>query len=153
MRRAISARVYVTLGATLIAVNMSNLALAEKSTSSANGISGGDVQGISGGDVLGISGGDIQGISGGDALGISGGDRLLLAGPVTSIDRMNGVFESMGQNVMVSQSMLSGMSVGDYVSVDGSVAAPGWLYADAVSISNRRYVPGSTEMFARVSLF
>ncbi len=71
----------------------------------------------------------------------------MLAGPITSIDRMGGVFESMGQIVMASQNMLSGMSVGDYVSVDGSVVAPGWLYADAVSVSDIRYVPGSTEVF------
>ena len=171
MRKARGARVYATLGATLIVMNIPNIAFADTSTSGANGISGGDVQslsgagllgisggdvlgisggdvfGISGGDVLGISGGDVFGISGGDVHGISGGDRLLLAGPVTSVDRMNGVFESMGQIVMASQSMLTGIRVGDYVSVDGSIVSPGWLYADAVSVSANRYVPGSTEVF------
>ena len=187
MRRARSAKVYATLGATLIAMNMPNITFAEANKSSANGISGadvlgisgadiqgisgadglgisggdalgisggdalgisgGDALGISGGDVLGISGGDALGISGGDALGISGGDRLMLAGPINSVDRINGVFESMGQIVMASQSMLSGMRVGDFVTVNGSVIASGWLYADAVSVSADRYVPGSTEVF------
>ncbi len=111
------------------------------------GISGGDVAGISGGDVLGISGGDVTGISGGDVTGISGGDTRLLSGPVDSIDSTNGVFESMGQIVMASQGMLAGMSVGDYVSVAGSVVSPGWLYADQVTVSTERYVPGATEVF------
>ena len=71
----------------------------------------------------------------------------LLAGPVDSIDRTNGVFESMGQVVMASQSMLAGMHVGDYVSVGGSIVAPGWLYADDVFVSDELYVPGATEVF------
>ena len=111
------------------------------------GISGGDILGISGGDGLGISGGDVVGISGGDVLGISGGDVTVLSGPVDSIDRINGVFESMGQIVMASQGMLADMRVGDYVSVNGSVVAPGWLYADGLSVAGTRYVPGSTEVF------
>ncbi|MDH5619934.1 MAG: hypothetical protein OEZ11_15085, partial [Gammaproteobacteria bacterium] len=109
------------------------------------GISGGDILGISGGDTLGISGGDSLGISGGDALGISGGD--ILAGPVDRIDAVNGVFESMGQIVMASRDALSRMNVGDFVSVQGSIAGPGWLYADVVSVSNTQYVPGATEVF------
>ena len=109
------------------------------------GISGGDARGISGGDLRGISGGDVYGISGGDARGISGGD--LLAGPVDSIDRTNGVFESMGQIVMASQSMLSTLKVGEFVSVRGSVVAAGWLYADDISVSSERYIPGSTRVF------
>ena len=153
MYKAKSARALLSLGATLVAVTMPLSSLAERSTSELNGISGGDVAGISGGDVLGISGGDVLGISGGDVLGISGGDVLgisggdVLAGPVDSIDRKNGVFESMGQVVMASQSMLAGMNEGDYVSVAGSIAAPGWLYADDVFVSDELYVPGATEVF------
>jgi hypothetical protein len=110
------------------------------------GISGGDVLGISGGDVAGISGGDVFGISGGDVAGISGGDRVL-AGPIDAIDQVNGIFESMGQVVMASQSMLSTMRVGDFVEVGGSVISSGWYYADTVSVSTERYVPGATEVF------
>jgi hypothetical protein len=90
--------------------------------------------GISGGDVAGISGGDVFGISGGDVAGISGGDRVL-AGPIDAIDQVNGIFESMGQVVMASQSMLSTMRVGDFVEVGGSVISSGWYYADTVSVS------------------
>jgi hypothetical protein len=52
----------------------------------------------------------------------------------------------MGQVVMASQTMLSGMSVGDYVSVSGSIVSPGWLYADGVSVSTDSYVPGATQV-------
>jgi hypothetical protein len=53
----------------------------------------------------------------------------------------------MGQIVLASQSMLSDMQVGDYVSVEGTAISSGWYYADNVSISDERYVPGSTEVF------
>jgi len=139
MRNAKSARVLMTLGATLIAVITSSQSFA--------GISGGDTAGISGGDVFGISGGDAAGISGGDVFGISGGDNSVLAGPVDSIDRINGVFESMGQVVMASQDMLSSMRVGDLVTVGGSAISSGWYYADTVSVSDQSYVPGATEVF------
>ncbi|MGB5333827.1 MAG: hypothetical protein WBN05_14925, partial [Woeseiaceae bacterium] len=112
---------------------------------SVTGISAGSVTGISGGSVTGISGGSVTGISAGSVSGISAGG--VLSGPVDSIDRINGVFESMGQIVMASQSMLAGMSVGDYVSVEGSVVSAGWLYADQVAVSAERYVPGATEVF------
>jgi hypothetical protein len=123
------------------------------SVGDALGISVGDSQGISVGDALGISVGDSQGISVGDALGISVGDSQgisvgdVLAGPVEAIDITNGVFYSLGQIVMASKDMLSGLQVGDFVTVGGSVAAPGWLYADAISIANIDYVPGATKVF------
>ena len=147
MRNARSARVLWTLGATLIAVVTSGPSFAGINGGDVLGINGGDVTGINGGDVLGINGGDVAGINGGDVLGINGADNRLLSGPVDSIDRINGVFESMGQIVMASQSMLAGMTVGDYVSVAGSVVSPGWLYADELSVSAERYVPGATEVF------
>ena len=111
------------------------------------GINGGDVAGINGGDVAGINGGDVLGINGGDVAGINGGDVLVLAGPVDSIDPINGVFTAVGQTVMASQAMLSGMSVGDFVSVNGSVVTSGWLYADSISLSNEMYVPGATQVY------
>jgi hypothetical protein len=67
----------------------------------------------------------------------------VLAGPVDSIDPINGVFMAMGQTVMASQGMLSSMSVGDF----GSVVSSGWLYADSVSVANDMYVPGATAVF------
>jgi hypothetical protein len=72
---------------------------------------------------------------------------LVLAGPVSSIDRINGVFESMGQIILASQSMLNSMRIGDYVSVDGSVVSGGWLYADNVSVFAESYVPGASPVF------
>ncbi len=111
------------------------------------GISGADVAGISGADVAGISGADVLGISGADVAGISGADLLVLAGPVDSIDPSNGIFTSVGQSVMASQAMLSGISVGDFVTVNGSIVSSGWLYADSLSISSDMYVPGATQVF------
>ena len=48
---------------------------------------------------------------------------------------------------MASQSMLAGMNVGDFVSVEGSVVSPGWLYADTLDVSATPYVPGATQVF------
>ena len=53
----------------------------------------------------------------------------------------------MGQIVMASQAMLSGMQVGDYVSVGGTAISSGWYFADTVSVSDLSYVPGATEVF------
>ena len=114
------------------------------------GIDGGAIVGIDGGASVGIDGGASAGIDGGASAGIDGGASAgidggaILAGPVDSIDRVNGVFESMGQIVMASQQALAGMRVGDFVSVQGSVVGPGWLYADDVSVSDSLYVPGAT---------
>ena len=110
------------------------------------GISAGNVAGISAGSIAGISAGNVAGISAGSIAGISAGN-VLISGPVDSIDHVNGAFESMGQIVLASQGMLSGMQVGDYVSVEGTAISSGWYYADNVSISDERYVPGSTEVF------
>jgi hypothetical protein len=57
------------------------------------------------------------------------------------------VFDAMGQSVMVSAEMLSNLSTGDLVSVEGSVVGPGLLYADSVTVSSDRYVAGATEVF------
>ena len=48
---------------------------------------------------------------------------------------------------MASREALSGMNVGDFVTVEGSVVSPGWLYADGVSVSGAAYVPGATQVF------
>jgi hypothetical protein len=114
-----------------------------------NGVLGIDSNGIAGIDSNGVLGIDSNGIAGIDSNGVLGIDSngLLLAGPVDSIDRVNGVFSSMGQTVMASQAMLSSLRVGDFVAVQGSVISSGWYYADDVSVSSQRYVPGATEVF------
>jgi hypothetical protein len=126
------------------------------------GIDQGALTGIDQGAVLGIDQGALTGIDQGAVLGIDQGaltgidqgatqrtmiTGLVLAGPVSSIDRINGVFESMGQIVLASQSMLSSMRIGDYVSVNGSVISGGWLYADNVSVFSESYVPGASPVF------
>ncbi len=122
----------------------------------ANGVAGIDANGILGIDANGVAGIDANGILGIDANGVAGidangtsrfGGSSIMTGPVDSIDRINGVFESMGQIVLASQSMLSGMQVGDYVSVEGSPISSGWYYADNVSVSSQSYIPGATEVF------
>ena len=109
------------------------------------GIDANDSFGIDANDAFGIDANDSFGIDANDALGIDAND--VLSGPVDRIDTINSVFESMGQIVMASREALGRMSVGDLVSVEGSVVGPGWLYADNVSVSNTQYVPGATEVF------
>ena len=118
------------------------------------GIDAGNTAGIDAGNILGIDAGNTAGIDAGNILGIDAGNtagidagNILLAGPVDSIDRVNGVFASMGQVVMASQGMLDTLRLGDFVTVQGSVISSGWYYADAVNASAQRYVPGSTEVF------
>ena len=163
MSEARSAGMRCILGATLIACLVPLSAVANKADSVTKGINAGDVAGINAGDVAGINAGDVAGINAGDVAGINagdvaginagdvaginGGDILVLAGPVDSIDQINGVFMAVGQTVMASQTMLSGMKVGDFVSVNGSVVSSGWLYADSVSVASSMYVPGATAVF------
>jgi hypothetical protein len=112
------------------------------------GSQGIDSMGGLGIDSMGGLGIDSMGGLGIDSMGSQGIDSMgVLSGPVDRIDAMNGVFESMGQIVMASRGALAGMSVGDFVSVQGSIAGPGWLYADEVSVSDIQYVPGATEVF------
>jgi hypothetical protein len=117
------------------------------------GIDSNGVLGIDSNGRLGIDSNGTLGIDSNGALGIdSNGAQslvadLLLAGPVDSIDRTNGVFQSMGQSVMASHGMLAGLQVGDFVAVEGTVISSGWYYADAVDVSAHAYVPGSTEVF------
>ena len=110
------------------------------------GIDAGNALGIDAGNALGIDAGNALGIDAGNALGIDAGNALI-AGPVDAIDRLNGVFESMGQVVMASQSMLADLQVGAFVVVEGTVISSGWYYAYAVNVSDQMYIPGSTEVF------
>jgi len=175
MRSAISAKALGALGATLIVGFHLSIASAETGSAvngitqggvngitqggvngitqgGVNGITQGGIQGITQGGVNGITQGGIQGITQGGVNGITQGgvnalNGLVLAGPVDSIDPINGVFTAVGQTVMASQGMLSSMSVGDFVSVNGSVVSSGWLYADSIDLSSKAYVPGATEVF------
>ena len=159
MRIARSARTTIVLGATLIATATSAIAAdggSQVQGIDSNGIAGIDSNGVFGIDSNGIAGIDSNGSQGIDSNGIAGIDsngvfgidsKGVLAGPVDRIDVVNGVFHSMGQVVMASKDMLIAMRVGDFVTVDGSVVSPGWLYADAISVSDIRYVPGATKVF------
>ena len=154
-----SAKASFALGATLIVCSASVAAATSASSLNgidSNGVLGIDSNGVQGIDSNGVAGIDSNGILGIDSNGVAGIDsngllgvpgQTILAGPVDSIDRINGVFESMGQVVMASYSMLSGMQVGDFVAVQGTVISSGWYFADNVSVSNQLYVPGSTEVF------
>ena len=155
-----SAKACVALGATLVA--FANPVIAADSSGNTAGIDGTGIAGIDGTGAAGIDGTGINGIDGTGAAGIDGtgilgidgtgaagidGTGMLLAGPIDSIDRINGVFESMGQVVMASQDMLSSMRVGDFVTVGGTAISSGWYYADTVSVSDQSYVPGATKVF------
>ena len=154
MRTALSARMGFILGASLAAMIFPTLASAERSHStiagidsgSALGIDSGSTQGIDSGSALGIDSGSIFGIDSGSALGIDSGSALVLAGPIESVDLAGGYFVSIGQRVLAPLSVLESLLVGDFVSVSGTIAGAGWLYADEVSVSDLMYVPGATEV-------
>ncbi len=146
MRTARSARMVAILGATLIAWSLQNFANAEPYSSAAQGIDQADVLGIDQADVLGIDQADVLGIDQADS-SIAVSVTRVLIGSVIAIDRINSVFESMGQFILASQSMLNSMRIGDYVSVNGTVISSGWLYADDVSVLGESYVPGASAVF------
>ncbi len=54
---------------------------------------------------------------------------------------------SVGQSVLASRDTLNSLRVGDFVSVNGSIAGAGWIYSDQVSVSDDMYVPGASEVF------
>ena len=62
---------------------------------------------------------------------------------VQSIDADEGVFTSLGQQVLASSDMLAALQPGDFVDVYGTVVGSGVLYADSVSVSARPYVIGA----------
>ena len=162
MTCARSARMLCILGATLIAHTLPIVAYGSGAGSRIRGIDQADVRGIDQADVLGIDQADVLGIDQADVLGIDQADMLgidqadtqgiisstlVLVGVVESIDYVNGTFRAVGQIVFSNMSMLESLRVGDLVSVEGTIAGPGLLYADAVSVSPQQYVAGATEVF------
>ena len=145
MRFTRSAKAQVVLGATLIVTATS--AYAGNGSGHAQGIDSNGVQGIDSNGVAGIDSNGALGIDSNGALGIDAGGVQVLMGQVDRVDVANGVFHSMGQVVMASRDVLFGLRVGNFVSVNGSVVGPGWLYADTISVSPAEYVPGATEVF------
>ena len=139
MKMAIGARAAIVLGATLLAVIPLSSAVA--------GIHGSSVDGIHGSSVDGIHGSSVDGIHGSSVDGIHGSSVTVLVGVVDGVNFRDRVFESLGQTIMVSAEMLANLSVGDLVTVEGTIAGPGLLYADAVTVSPQQYVAGATEVF------
>ena len=118
------------------------------------GIDQADVLGIDQADVLGIDQADVLGIDQADALGIDQADvhgavssTLVLIGAIEAINYDASTFRSVGQMVIANIRMLKSLSVGDLVNVQGTIAGPGLLYADTVTVSAQRYVAGATEVY------
>ena len=112
------------------------------------GIEGANALGIEGANILGIEGANVLGIEGANVTGIEGANTFeVLVGPVAAVNVELGSFSSLGQSIMTSDEMLNQLNIGDLVSVQGSVAGPGWLYADSITISADQYVAGATEVF------
>ena len=171
MRMATGAKIKMVLGATLLAVTPFSSVIAGIHGSSVDGIHGSSVDGIHGSSVDGIHGSSVDGIHGssvdgvhgssvdgihgssvdgihGSSVdGIHGSSTAVLTGSVENISYEARIFESLGQKVMASAEMLNRLSVGDLVNVQGSVAGPGLLYADSITVSAEQYVPGATEVF------
>ena len=112
---------------------------------------------ISSGSVLEIDSGGIHRlgsdrsqtfeIDSGGVRGIDSGGAHLLSGPITSVDRLNQTFTSLGQVVFASRDMIASVSPGDYVAVVGTVAGPGTVYADEVGVYAQRYIPGASAVY------
>ena len=123
-------------------------------TGSTQGIHTGSVLGIHTGSTQGIHTGSVRGIHTGSVVGVYAGSsingqddsflQLVLSAPISAIDYESAVIESAGQKVFASREMISSLTVGDVISVFGTVAGPGFLYADAVVKEDIQYVPGST---------
>jgi hypothetical protein len=136
---------------------ITNSCLADDSSSTTRGISGGnDLRGISGGnDLRGISGGnDLRGISGGNDLrGISGGNDLrattfesIAIGPVDSVtgDGQGTTVSVLGQIYRGAVDLADLVSPGEYVFAAGNGGALGAILTGA-----ELYVPGSTQVNVR----
>ena len=134
-------------------LDISTAGIQDISTAGVLDISTAGIQDISTAGVLDISTAGVQDISTAGVLDISTaglaeyGESEVLTGPIESINLEVGSFASMGQTVAASREMLADLRTGDLVTVEGSVMGPGWLYADRVSVSSERYVPGATEVF------
>jgi hypothetical protein len=109
-------------------------------------ITSGGALDITSGGALDITSGGVLDITSGGTLDITSGGQHLLSGPVSTIDRPAGTFESLGQTVWVGQAMLGNLSVGDYVAVVGSVVGPGNIYADRIGEYGNGYVAGASEV-------
>ncbi|MBT8078515.1 MAG: hypothetical protein KJO31_08045 [Gammaproteobacteria bacterium] len=144
MRFAKGARMRGILGATLAAILSPGVSTAEITSDSAEGISSGSITGISSGSVDGISSGSVDGISSGSVDGISSGSIDLLTGPVASINADNNTFVAMGQVVLASADMLARIEVGDLVTVSGTIAGQGTIFADSISVASEGYVAGAS---------
>jgi hypothetical protein len=70
----------------------------------------------------------------------------MLAGPIDSIAMESGTFIAVGQTVAFSGD-LTALSVGDFVTVYGTLAGAGRIDATGVELSAEMYVPGATKMF------
>jgi len=71
----------------------------------------------------------------------------MLAGPVDSVDMHAGTFMAVGQTVAFSGGELGAISVGNFVTVYGSLAGAGRIDATGFDVSTETYVPGATEVF------
>jgi uncharacterized protein (DUF2345 family) len=109
-------------------------------------ITSGGALDITSGGALDITSGGALDITSGGTLDITSGGQHLLSGPISTIDRPAGTFESLGQTVWVDQAMLGHLSVGDYVAVVGSVIGPGNIYADLIGEYGSSYVAGASEV-------
>ena len=139
MTIAVGVRAGWALSVALFATSVGDYAFADISTGGEKDISTGGVSDISTGGGLDISTGGLYDISTGGA--------YVLSGIVTSIEVENGVFISLGQTVYASVEDLKEMSVGDHISVFGSVIGAGAIYADAVELNSAEYVAGSTATY------
>ncbi len=146
------AKTLLVLGATLVFVTAPIDVFASIEGANIKGIEGANVLGIEGANTRGIEGANVAGIEGANVLGIEGANVLgieganLLVGPVSAIDRRNGTFSALGQVVLASSQDLERIQLGRLVSVVGTIAGPGVIYADKVSVSDFPYVAGATEV-------
>ena len=97
--------------------------------------------------VADISTGGVKDISTGGVSDISTGGAYVLSGVVTSIEVENGIFTSLGQTVYASVEDLNELSIGDHISVFGSVIGAGAIYADSIELNSVEYVAGATATY------
>jgi hypothetical protein len=58
-----------------------------------------------------------------------------------------GTFTAMGQDVSAPRAILSGLRVGDFVTVEGRISGAGTIDSTSVIASGDLYTAGSTEVF------
>jgi hypothetical protein len=115
--------------------------------SGVDAITGSGVDAITGSGVDAITGSGVDAITGSGVDAIIGSGSPMLAGPIDSINPSEGTFTAVGQTVSFARDGLTGMRVGDFVTVYGSLSGAGRLDATAVEISATMYVPGVSEVF------